>query len=260
MNEREAAARALALMDLTLLGDSDSEADVERLCRRAFTPHGHPAAVCIHARFVPVARRALREIGLEGRVAVATVANFPAGEDDTSEVTAAITAAVADGADEIDVVLPWRALRDGEIMPVCNFLCACRGACGKRVFKVILETGALESATRIRQAAALAINAGADFLKTSTGKTAVGATPKAARILLESIRDSGRDVGCKISGGIGTTGQAASYLDLAVDIMGADWMKPRNFRIGASGLLDDLLAVLDRDPVNAAIAKDGDPS
>jgi deoxyribose-phosphate aldolase len=121
---------------------------------------------------------------------------------------------------------------------------AARQACGERVLKIILETGELAEPSLIRRAAEIAIESGADFLKTSTGKVPVNATPGAARILLETIRDSGREVGCKVSGGIRTTAQAREYLNLAAEIMGPDWIGPDHFRFGASGLLDDLLATL----------------
>lgn len=231
-------------MDLTSLNEDDTEAVIEGLCRRADTPHGHPAAVCVYPQFVATACRSLAALGLGRKVEVATVANFPRGDAPTAEVVEQIEHALNDGADEIDVVFPWRALLEGDENAGTKLVQACREACGEHSLKVILETGQLDEADRIRRAGELAIDAGADFLKTSTGKVAVNATPRAARILLETIRDSGRDVGCKVAGGIGTTEDASTYLELAADIMGDDWLTPAHFRIGASGLLDDLLATL----------------
>ncbi len=191
----------------------------------------------------------LRQLGEARRpvleeVRIATVVNFPRGEDDAETVVEAIRAALAAGADEIDLVFPWRELRAGNDEPGRRLVSAAREACGEHVLKVILETGELTEADLIRRAARIAIESGADFLKTSTGKVPVNATPEAVRILLEAIRDSGRDVGCKVSGGIRTTRQAREYLGLAARIMGPDWISPSHFRFGASGLLDDLMATL----------------
>lgn len=243
-------------MDLTSLNEDDTDADIERLCRRADTAHGHPAAVCVYPQFVATACRSLAAMDLGGKVKVATVVNFPRGDAPIAEVTKQIEEALTHGADEIDVVFPWRALLEGDESAGTNLVQACREACGEHGLKVILETGELGAATRIRRAGELAIDAGADFLKTSTGKVPVNATPEAARILLEAIRDSGRDVGCKVAGGIATTGDAATYLELATDAMGDDWLAPARFRIGASGLLDDLLATLAPEPSGAAGSQD----
>jgi deoxyribose-phosphate aldolase len=202
----------------------------------------------VYPAFVGPARATLEAEGLLGRVAVATVVNFPSGSEQHDRVLSDIREAIGAGSDEIDLVFPWRALRDGDEESGRRLLAAARQACGDRVLKIILETGELGEPALIRRAAELAIESGADFLKTSTGKVPVNATPAAARILLETIRDSGREVGCKISGGIRTTAQARDYLDLAAGIMGSDWIAPEHFRFGASGLLDDLLATLGGDP------------
>ncbi|MEE4303935.1 MAG: deoxyribose-phosphate aldolase [Wenzhouxiangella sp.] len=240
----EVARQTLALVDLTRLETDDTEADIESLCRRAGTSFGPVAAVCVYPRFVATARRALAGADPAEEVRIATVVNFPRGEDDAETVVEAIRAALAAGADEIDLVFPWRELRAGNDEPGRRLVSAAREACGEHVLKVILETGELTEADLIRRAARIAIESGADFLKTSTGKVPVNATPEAVRILLEAIRDSGRDVGCKVSGGIRTTRQAREYLGLAARIMGPDWISPSHFRFGASGLLDDLMATL----------------
>lgn len=233
------------MMDLTRLEDDDTEAEIDHLCARADTAFGHPAAVCIPPQFVAAAGRSLHSRGLTGKVRVATVANFPGGTDDEQAVAGCIRDAVAAGADEVDVVFPYRAWLAGDRARCRATMAACRDACDGHVLKVILETGELHRPEVIRSVAEGAIAADADFLKTSTGKVAVNATPQAARILLEAIRDSGRDVGCKVSGGIRTTADARVYLDLAAEILGPDWLIPARFRIGASGLLDDLLGVLE---------------
>jgi deoxyribose-phosphate aldolase len=241
----QAAQRAMAALDLTSLNETDDDAGIAALCDRALTPAGPVAAVCLFPRFVTLARQRLD--GLPVRVA--TVANFPEGGADWKAARQQVRLAVAEGAQEVDVVFPYRPFlaRDREAGPA--MVAACREACGEAVaLKVILETGAFDSVDAITDAGHIAIAAGADFLKTSTGKVPVNATPEAARILLETIRDSGRDAGCKVSGGIRTADQALEYLELAAEVMGERWIEPRHFRIGASGLLDDLLERLRDEP------------
>ncbi|MBZ0330923.1 deoxyribose-phosphate aldolase [Halomonas sp. ANAO-440] len=245
MTEFEQAARqALVLMDLTSLNDDDSDAIIRELCARANTPAGHPAAVCVYPRFIATAREALAEQGLTGKVKVATVTNFPHGEADVERAAAETLAAIAAGADEVDVVFPYRALMAGDAEVGRELVAACKRECGDAVLKVILETGELKEAGLISRAGMLAIDGGADFLKTSTGKVAVNATLEAADLLLTTIKASGRDVGFKAAGGVRTAEDAAAYLQLAERVMGADWITPAHFRFGASGLLGSLLATL----------------
>jgi deoxyribose-phosphate aldolase len=232
------AARALPLLDLTSLNETDAEADVERLCRRA-TTYG-TAAVCIWPRFVPLAKGLLRGSG----VRLATVANFPDGSDDIAQAAAECAAAAADGADEVDVVAPITAIRGGDIGMVSELATACRAAAPETTLKVILETGVLGEASLIAGAARAAVMAGCDFLKTSTGKAAVGATLEAAAVMLAVIEEAEGRVGFKAAGGIRTARQAASYLYLAEQLIDPSWASPKTFRFGASGLLDDLLHLL----------------
>ena len=241
---QQAARQALALMDLTSLNEDDSEAVIRDLCARANTPAGHPAAVCIYPAFVRTAREALAEQGLAGKVKVATVTNFPHGEADIELAAAETRAAIAAGADEVDVVFPYRALMAGDAEVGRELVAACKRECGDAVLKVILETGELKEAGLIERAGMLAIDGGADFLKTSTGKVAVNATLDAAKILLTAIKASGSDVGFKAAGGVRTAEDAAAYLRLAEQVMGADWITPAHFRFGASGLLGSLLETL----------------
>lgn len=238
MTPAECARRAMALLDLTDLSNGLDEPGVERLCARAVTPTGRVAAVCLWAGFVPQARRLLRDTG----VRVATVVNFPAGGDDVMRAADEARYALLDGADEIDVVMPWRALKAGRAEVVGALLGAVRAVVPPgRTLKVILETGELGTPDLIRQAARIAIGTGADFIKTSTGKTPVSATPEAARIMLEEIRAAARPVGIKPSGGIRSVADAMAYLTLADAVMGPGWASPATFRLGASGLLDALL-------------------
>ncbi|AXS39215.1 deoxyribose-phosphate aldolase [Breoghania sp. L-A4] len=236
------AARALPLLDLTNLDDGCSAADIEVLCGRAVTPHGPVAAVCIWPRFVQQARSLLVGTG----VRIATVVNFPEGGEDTAAVVAEARQALEDGADEIDLVMPYRAFLDSRKGYAETQIVRVKAAIPAPArLKVILETGILEDPDVIREASELAISAGADFIKTSTGKVAVNATPEAAKIMLETIADMDRNVGFKPAGGIRTVADAGVYLALADEILGADWVSPEHFRFGASGLLDALAMVLD---------------
>ncbi|WP_047460728.1 deoxyribose-phosphate aldolase [Rhizobium rhizogenes] len=239
---RETAAVALSLLDLTNLKDDCTPAQIETLCDRAQSPFGNTAAVCIWPRFVAQARGIL---GTDHAVKIATVVNFPAGDMEVADVAAEAREAIADGADEIDLVIPYRALLDGNELAVTDMVTAVKAECtGPVILKTILETGELKDVALIQRASELAIAAGSDFIKTSTGKVAVNATLEAADIMLRAIRDSGRKVGFKPAGGIGSVADAALYLSLAETIMAPDWAMPSTFRFGASSLLDDILGVL----------------
>ena len=240
--QRLTALRALAALDLTDLTDNCTPEAVSRLIARARTRHGEVAAICVWPRFVARASAALHGSG----VRIASVINFPFGEESIDRAVIGTIEALRDGASEIDLVVPYKALARGDEKIVFDMILAVRRAIpfGSSL-KTILETGELNNAALIQRAAELAIEAGANFLKTSTGKTPVSATPEAARILLETIKASGARVGFKASGGIRTLADAELYLALADEILGAGWAAPETFRFGASGLLDALLAVLD---------------
>ncbi|PHM70647.1 deoxyribose-phosphate aldolase [Xenorhabdus kozodoii] len=242
-----AAKQALSLMDLTTLNDDDTDEKVTALCRQANSPAGHTAAICIYPRFIPVARKVLREQGTPD-IRIATVTNFPHGNDDIDIAVAETRAAIAYGADEVDVVFPYRALMAGNEQIGFDLVKACQTACaGSGVWlKVIIETGELKAATLIRKASEISIKAGADFIKTSTGKVPVNATLESAEIMLNVIRDMGVSdrVGFKPAGGVRTTEEAAQYLVLAERILGDKWVDPRHFRFGASSLLGNLLTTL----------------
>jgi deoxyribose-phosphate aldolase len=236
------ARRILSLLDLTSLNDTDDAAAVRKLCALAVSAAGRVAAVCIWPRFIPVARSALLGTG----VPVAVVANFPAGSDDIGSVAAETAADVADGADEVDVVFPYRAFLAGDVDTGVALVRRCREACGSRVvLKVILETGQLGLAENIRRAADMAVAGGAQFLKTSTGKTQPGATPQAVAVLLDVIAEArarGRSVGLKVSGGIRTVAEASALLQQYELRFGPQSATPATFRIGASTLVTELLA------------------
>jgi deoxyribose-phosphate aldolase len=236
--DAEIAARILPLVDLTSLGDDDTDAKIERLCDRALETG--VAAVCVWPRFVPLARKRLGT----APVRLATVANFPDGGDDVGRAARETRAAIDAGADEVDVVAPIGAILEGDVGVVSELVQVCREATPAQTLKVILETGRLEDPARITAAARAAIMAGPDFLKTSTGKVPTGATLEAAAVLLAVLEEAGGRVGIKFSGGIRTTRQAAGYLYLVDHFMGSGWTSPSTVRFGASALLDDLLAML----------------
>ena len=237
------ARRALALLDLTELGDQATADDVTTLCDKAHGPHGCTAAVCVWPRHVAHAVDLLWGTN----VRVATVVNFPSGAEPIDDVVAMTTQALADGADEIDLVIPYQAVLSGDLDAAAATVDAVRDVVphDSHVLKVILETGELQTADAILAAATLAVEHGADFIKTSTGKTPHSASPEATAIMLTVIREAGRPVGLKPSGGIRTLDDARRYLDQADEMMGPDWATPATFRFGASGLLTALIAEIE---------------
>jgi deoxyribose-phosphate aldolase len=236
---------AIRMMDLTTLEGKDTPGKVRALCQKAMRPQpGDPtipsvAAVCVYPARIADAREALKGSGVK----VASVATaFPSGQTFREIKVAEVQAAVAAGADEVDMVIDRGAFLAGEYATVFDEITAVKDACGPAHLKVILETGELETYDNVRRASILAMAAGADFIKTSTGKVAMGATPEAARVMLETLRDRGGRAGFKASGGVRTLEDAAVYLGLADEILGAGWATPAHFRIGASGLLTDIRA------------------
>ena len=241
MDDRQVALRAIPLIDLTDLSDDGTPAQMDALVARALARPMPVAALCIWPAFVAQARAALGPSSIK----LATVVTFPQGGEDVAAACAQTQAALADGADEIDLVLPWRALvagRDGMARDMVRGVA--RALSPAAQLKVIIESGELPDARMIARASRLAIDEGANFIKTSTGKTAVSATPGAARIMLGVIREAGANVGFKASGGLRTLAQAREYLALADEILGSGFVSPAHFRFGASSLLDPLLAAL----------------
>jgi deoxyribose-phosphate aldolase len=242
--ELQAAARtALACLDLTSLVDghdtTGGEAEVDALCAKAIGPAGRgpTAAVCVWPRLAARARAAL-----PAGIRVAAVANFPHGGSDVAAALRDVAAIAEAGAQEVDVVMPSRDLAAAPAV-----LWAVRRACEGLTLKVILETGELADAARIRQACRIALDHGADFLKTSTGKRPVSATPEAAALLLQAIAaraDARGRVGFKPAGGIRSVADAAAYIALTRQALGEAALQPARFRIGASGVLADIEAVL----------------
>lgn len=233
---------ALGCLDLTSLNNADTEADIAQLCQHAQSPFGPVAAVCVWPRLAAFARAQL-----PSHISVAAVANFPHGHTDVAAAVQDTQIIVQAGAQEVDVVLPYSALMAGDETAVTSLLTAVRQACPGLVLKVILETGELKAPALIARASQLALDAGADFLKTSTGKTPVNATPEAAQVMLATIAASPvarNHVGFKASGGIRTVQEAMLYEALVQQYLGMDALALQRFRIGASSLLNDIEAVL----------------
>lgn len=245
-NLTNSALRALKLMDLTTLNDDDTDARIIELCKSAKTPVGNTAAICIYPRFIPIAKKQLRLQGTP-EIRVVTVTNFPEGHDDIDIAVAETRAAIEYGADEVDVVFPYRALMAGNERVGFELVKRCKEACGDTPLKVIIESGELKSEALIRQASELAIRAGADIIKTSTGKVPVNATLEAAEVMLGVIRELGveRSVGFKASGGVQTAEEAQQYLAMVDRLFGAEWAdNMMHYRFGASSLLTNLLYTL----------------
>ena len=239
MEAREAAQIALNCLDLTSLNDNDDATAIDALCRRALTSWGPVAAVCVWPRFVAQARAAL-----PGSVAVAAVANFPAGSLDMALALADTRTIVSAGGDEVDLVLPWRSMLGGEAAAAADLVRVVRAACPQQRLKLIIESGELPLPETIRQASRIGLEAGVDFLKTSTGKTAHGASLDAARLMLECIAMQPRAVGFKASGGIRTVTDTAVYIELVRALLGDGALSSQRLRFGASGLLGDIERVL----------------
>jgi deoxyribose-phosphate aldolase len=239
---------AIRMVDLTTLEGADTPGKVRALCAKARRPDPTDpacppvAAVCVYPSMVATAAAELAGTGIH----VASVATaFPSGQAPLSVKLEETRAAVAAGADEIDMVINRGAFLAGRYREVYDEIVAVKQACGDAHLKVILETGELATYDNVRRASWLAMLAGADFIKTSTGKVTPAATPAVTLVMLEAVRDfyaaTGRRVGVKPAGGIRTSKDAISYLVIVNETVGDAWLDPRWFRFGASTLLNDLL-------------------
>jgi deoxyribose-phosphate aldolase len=242
---------ALSMVDLTTLEGKDSKGKVSALCQKAIRPApGAPsvAAVCVYPRLITTAKTALKGTGIN----VASVATgFPSGQIPTPLKIEETRRAVEAGADEIDMVIDRGAFLSGDFNKVTDEICLIKEACGETHLKVILETGELVTYDNVRKASWMAMEAGADFIKTSTGKVAVNATMPVTLVMLEAIRDfwykTGKMIGMKPAGGIRTSKQAMHYLVMVKETLGDAWLSPDYFRFGASSLANDLLMQLSKE-------------
>ena len=240
---------SVSMMDLTTLEGKDTPGKVAYLCRKALQPidakYGVPpcGAVCVYPSMV---RHARKFLGEDSPVHVASVATgFPSGQYPLRTRLEEVRRAVADGADEIDMVIDRGAFLAGEHGKVFDEIAAVKAACGAAHLKVILETGELVTYDNVRLASQIAMEAGGDFIKTSTGKVAPAATMPVTLVMLEAIRDhfydTGLRIGMKPAGGIRTAKQALAYLVMVKETLGDDWLTPDLFRFGASTLVNDVL-------------------
>ncbi|HEX6325175.1 MAG TPA: deoxyribose-phosphate aldolase [Jiangellaceae bacterium] len=239
---------AISMIDLTTLEGQDTPGKVRALCAKAQRPDPsdpsvpHVAAVCVYSDLVGVAVKALAGSGIH----IASVATgFPSGRTSLEVKLAETRDAVAAGADEVDMVIDRGAFLAGRYGQIFEEIVAVKQACGDAHLKVILETGELATYDNVRRASWLAMLAGGDFIKTSTGKVSPAATLPVTLVMLEAVRDyrdaTGRQVGVKPAGGIRTSKDAIRYLVLVNETAGEDWLDPDWFRLGASSLLNDLL-------------------
>ena len=245
---------AMSMIDLTTLEGKDSEGKVRQLCHKAMHPHdampGVPqvAAVCVYPTMVKTAKKALHGSNINV-AAVATA--FPSGLAPLKVKLDDTKFAVNEGADEIDMVISRGKFLQGEYNFVFDEIAAVKEACGKAHLKVILETGELCTLDNVRKASDLAILAGADFIKTSTGKIQPAATMPVTLVMLEAIRDyyyeTGKMIGMKPAGGIASSKLALHYLVMVKETLGAAWLSPDWFRFGASRLANDILMQLTKE-------------
>jgi deoxyribose-phosphate aldolase len=244
---------ALSMIDLTTLEGQDTRGKVTQLCQKAIHLRDslpglpHVAAVCVYPTMVGVARRALAGHGIR----VASVATaFPSGMAPLSVKLEETRMAVQEGADEVDMVISRGAFLEGNFQYVFDEIVAIKEACGPAHLKVILETGELGTLDRVRRASALAMHAGADFIKTSTGKVQPAATLPVTLVMLQAIRDhyhaTGRRIGMKPAGGIAKAKLALHYLVMLRETLGQDWLTPDLFRFGASSLANDILMQIEK--------------
>ncbi len=238
----------VSMMDLTTLEGKDTPGKVAYLCRKAIQPaeprFGVPscAAVCVYPNLV---RAAKAFVGTSGVKVAAVATAFPSGAMPLRVKLQDTRAAVGEGADEIDMVIDRGAFHAGEFARVSDEISSVKEACGEAHLKVILETGELVTYDNVRFASDLAMNAGADFIKTSTGKVQPAATLPVTLVMLEAIRDfffaTGRRIGMKPAGGIRTAKEALAYLVMLSETLGDDWLTPDLFRFGASTLANDVV-------------------
>ena len=249
---------AISMIDLTTLEGKDTRGKVVALCNKAIRPDPsdpsipHVAAVCVYPTMVPFVKQALKGTNINC-AAVAT--GFPSGQTFTSIKVQETRETVALGADEIDMVIDRGAFLSGDFQKVFDEIAEVKEACGPAHLKVILETGELANYDQVRRASLIAMYAGADFIKTSTGKVGVNATLPVTLVMFEAIRDfyhvTGKRIGMKPAGGISNAKLALAYLVLLYETLGPEWMNPDLFRLGASSLLNDILMQLRKERTGA---------
>jgi deoxyribose-phosphate aldolase len=254
---------ALSMIDLTTLEGKDTTEKVKQLCYKAMHPaddlFGLPnvAAICVYPNHVKTAKRALQG----SHVKVASVATaFPSGNSTLKVKLEDTRFSLSEGADEIDMVISRGEFLSGNYSFVFDEIAAIKGVCGQHLLKVILETGELGSLDNVRKASEIAMHAGANFIKTSTGKIQPAATMPVTLVMLEAIKDfyhkTNRMIGMKPAGGISTSKVALQYLVMLNETLGGQWMSPEYFRFGASSLANDIILQLGKEQHGVYYNKD----
>lgn len=224
----------LSVLDVTLLDENATKEDIQTLCEKV--KDSKVASVCVRPEWVKTVKDLLGETDIK----ICTVLNYPHGEDSNDEVADAGRMAVANGAEELDVVVPYDVLPYDDGFSIKTMISDLVEACPKTTIKAIIETGALKTRADIVKAAGSAASGGADFIKTSTGATQVGATPEAVEAILEFMNIYPGKIGIKISGGVSDPETAEGYWEQAEKIMGAHWCHKKRFRLGSSSLFDKI--------------------
>lgn len=239
-SNEDVARQIIGLLELTSLNNDDTAQRILMLCQRAMTPFGAVAGVCVLPRFAGLARRTLDSWHAREIKVVAAI-NFPGGTGSVQSVESETRAALLAGADEIDLVYPFRAQLAGNRSAGSKVVAACKEVCRSRAdLTVTLETGVLRDPQITHDVCRQVIQAEPAFIKTSTGKVTVNTTPQAARIMIEAIAEGGGQIGFKASGGVRTLAEAKVYLDMAHARFGPLWLQRGQLRIGGTSLLDDL--------------------
>ncbi len=243
MYKKNLASKILSFVDFTSLNDKSNHlANIAYLCDLIIKNKVSVASICIYSEFIVAIKEHLENLALN--IPITTVCNFPYGNQNTKTVIADINKAIDLGADEIDVVMPYYKLKEYKLSEIQQFLKQVRATSINHVLKVIIETGEIQDEKLIRLACNLCLNSGADFIKTSTGKVAIGATLNDVQVILtELYNNKSYSCGLKISGGVTTVSQAEAYIAVAEAIMGTNFLSPQKLRIGSSSLVKNLLEI-----------------
>ena len=222
------------LIDATCLDDHATQENIIQLCQLVQSAPTRVASICVYPTWISV----VKNYFIDNPQTITTVINFPKVTHDTQTMQKQITTAIKSGADEIDIVFPYETFDSNKPQATIDFLHGAKKACGDHILKVIIESGQASSINWIEKATHCVVESGADFVKTSTGKTPIGATPEAVKAIAYALQEADRPCGLKISGGVRTIEQAATYIQIVESILGKSFITPSWLRFGASSLLE----------------------